>query len=129
MYIIRAVLCVALLIIVCAADARQIRFLPNFTDIYIKTSRGILKMAEKSNKKPTNPAANKNNGKGEKKHLKLLLAGGKHKWPAMFWNAAERLGKDLTLGDTIDVVYRLERNLFNGMETAQMIVQEAERSR
>ena len=67
MYIIRAVLCVALLIIVCAADARQIRFLPNFTDIYIKTSRGILKMAEKSNKKPTNPAANKNNGKGEKK--------------------------------------------------------------
>ena len=68
-------------------------------------------------------------GKGEKKHLKLLLAGGKHKWPAMFWNAAERLGKDLTLGDTIDVVYRLERNLFNGMETAQMIVQEAERSR
>ena len=68
-------------------------------------------------------------GKGEKKHLKLLLAGGKHKWPALFWNAAERLGKDFALGDTIDVVYRLERNLFNGMETAQMIVQEVERSK
>ena len=68
-------------------------------------------------------------GKGEKKHLKLVLAGGKHKWPALFWNAAERLGKDFALGDTIDVVYRLERNLFNGMETAQMIVQEVERSK
>ena len=68
-------------------------------------------------------------GKGEKKHLKLVLAGGKHKWPALFWNAAERLGRDFSLGDSIDVVYRLERNLFNGMETAQMIVQEAERSR
>ncbi len=67
-------------------------------------------------------------GKGEKKHLKLVLAGGKHKWPALFWNAAERLGKDFVLGDTIDVVYRLERNLFNGMETAQMIIQEAEKS-
>lgn len=68
-------------------------------------------------------------GKGEKKHLKLLLAGGKHKWPALFWNAAERLGRDFSLGDSIDVVYRLERNLFNGMETAQMIVQEVERSK
>lgn len=67
-------------------------------------------------------------GKGEKKHLKLVLAGGKHKWPALFWNAAERLGKDFVLGETIDVVYRLERNLFNGMETAQMIIQEAEKS-
>ncbi len=67
-------------------------------------------------------------GKGEKKHLKLVLAGGKHKWPALYWNAAERLGTDFAPGDTIDVVYRLDRNLFNGMETAQMIVQEVERS-
>ena len=67
-------------------------------------------------------------GKGEKKHLKLVLSGGKHKWPAMFWNAAQRLGTDFALGDTIDVVYRVDRNLFNGMETAQMIVQEVERS-
>lgn len=67
-------------------------------------------------------------GKGEKKHLKLILADGKHKWPALYWNAAERLGTDFAPGDTIDVVYRLDRNLFNGMESAQMIVQEVERS-
>ena len=67
-------------------------------------------------------------GKGEKKHLKLILAGGKHKWPALYWNAAERLGTDFAPGDTIDLVYRVERNVFNGMESAQMIVQEAERS-
>ena len=67
-------------------------------------------------------------GKGEKKHLKLILAGGKHKWPALFWNAAERLGTDFAPGDTIDLVYRVERNVFNGMESAQMIVQEVERS-
>jgi len=67
-------------------------------------------------------------GKGEKKHLKLVLAGGKHKWPALYWNAAERLGTDFAPGDTIDLVYRVERNVFNGMESAQMIVQEVERS-
>lgn len=67
-------------------------------------------------------------GKGEKKHLKLILAGGKHKWPALYWNAAERLGTDFAPGDTIDLVYRVERNVFNGMESAQMIVQEVERS-
>ena len=67
-------------------------------------------------------------GKGEKKHLKLILAGGKHKWPALFWNAAERLGTDFAPGDTIDLVYRVERNVFNGMESAQMVVQEVERS-
>lgn len=66
--------------------------------------------------------------KGEKKHLKLILAGGKHKWPALYWNAAERLGTDFAPGDTIDLVYRVERNVFNGMESAQMIVQEVERS-
>ena len=67
-------------------------------------------------------------GKGEKKHLKLILAGGKHKWPALYWNAAERLGTDFAPGDTIDLVYRVERNVFNGMESAQMVVQEVERS-
>lgn len=67
-------------------------------------------------------------GKGEKKHLKLILADGKHKWPALYWNAAERLGTDFAPGDTIDLVYRVERNVFNGMESAQMIVQEVERS-
>lgn len=67
-------------------------------------------------------------GKGEKKHLKFILAGGKHKWPALYWNAAERLGRDFAPGDTVDLVYRLERNVFNGMESAQMIVQEVERS-
>lgn len=67
-------------------------------------------------------------GKGEKKHLKLILAGGKHKWPALYWNAAERLGTDFAPGDTIDLVYQVERNVFNGMESAQMIVQEVERS-
>ncbi|AEE16520.1 single-stranded-DNA-specific exonuclease RecJ [Treponema brennaborense] len=68
-------------------------------------------------------------GKTEKKHLKLTLAGGKTKWPALYWSAAERLGTDFNVGDTVDVLYQVNRNTFNGMETAQLIINALEKSR
>ena len=59
-------------------------------------------------------------GKGEKKHLKLLIEIGEFKWPAIFWNSAERVGRDFTKGDVVDVAYRVERNFYGGNETLQL---------
>lgn len=67
-------------------------------------------------------------GKGDKKHLKLTLDGGKHKWPALYWNAAEKLNNNFKVGDSIDILYQLNRNLFNGTEKVQIILENAEKT-
>lgn len=66
-------------------------------------------------------------GKTEKQHLKLTFEGGKFKWPAIFWQAAERLNRDFAIGDTVDAVFQIGRNTFNGAETPQMILQDIQR--
>ena len=63
-------------------------------------------------------------GKTEKQHLKLLLDCGKNKWPALFWGEAERLHRDFDKGDYIDILYQVNRNTFNGAESAQMILKD-----
>ena len=63
-------------------------------------------------------------GKTEKLHLKLTFDCGKYKWPAIFWQASERLNRDFAVGDFVDVAFRLNRNTFNGTETPQMILQD-----
>ena len=67
-------------------------------------------------------------GKSEKKHLKLTLDTGKHKWPALAWNSADRLGTEINVGDRIDVLYQISRNTFHGMESAQMIINAFEKT-
>lgn len=68
-------------------------------------------------------------GKSEKKHLKLTLDTGKHKWPALAWNSADRLGTEINVGDRIDVLYQISRNTFHGMESAQMIINAFEKTK
>lgn len=68
-------------------------------------------------------------GKTEQNHLKMLLDGGLHKWPAVFWNAAERVGRDFTKEDRVDVVYHLSRNYYQGRESLQLIVLDMKRCR
>ena len=63
-------------------------------------------------------------GKTERMHLKLTLDCGETKWPALFWGEGERLGRDFAKGDNVDVLYEINRNLFNGVETAQMILKD-----
>jgi single-stranded-DNA-specific exonuclease len=67
-------------------------------------------------------------GKSEAKHVKLSLDAGSCKWPALYWQAAEKVKRDFDLGDTVDLVFTLNRNWFNGMETPQMIVTDLARS-
>lgn len=59
-------------------------------------------------------------GKGEKMHLKITADCGKYKWPCIFWNEGERLGRDFNVGDRVDFIFRVERNVFNRIETPQI---------
>ena len=67
-------------------------------------------------------------GKQEKSHLKLLLDFGAHRWPALWWNAADRYRKDFTEADRIDVAFRLQRNYWNGQETPQLVIIDARKA-
>jgi single-stranded-DNA-specific exonuclease len=67
-------------------------------------------------------------GKTETRHVKLLLDAGKHKWPALYWQAADKVNVDFSLGDTVDLVFELSRNYYQGTETPQMIVTDLRRS-
>ncbi len=58
-------------------------------------------------------------GNGQQ-HLKMLIAADKFKWPAVFWKAADRAGRDFSLGDTVDIVFRLGRNYFQNKEILQL---------
>ncbi len=66
-------------------------------------------------------------GRKEAAHVRLLLAADRYKWPAVYWNAAERAGRDFAPGDTVDVVYRLGRNYFQNTETLQLTVVDLKR--
>ena len=67
-------------------------------------------------------------GKNDAKHVKLTLDAGKHKWPAIYWQAADKVKRDFDLNDYVDLVYRISRNRFNGVETPQMIITDLKRS-
>jgi len=67
-------------------------------------------------------------GKGEQLHVKLLLDSGSFKWPAIYWRAGDKVNQDFSLGDTVDVVFRLGRNYFQNTETSQLTVLDLKRS-
>lgn len=67
-------------------------------------------------------------GKGEKSHLKIIVNTGKFKWPCLFWNEGERLHRDFNVGDDVDILFHVERNVFNGMETPQIILTDIKKS-
>jgi single-stranded-DNA-specific exonuclease len=62
-------------------------------------------------------------GKPEPKHVRLTLDCGKHAWPAVYWQAAERVGKrEFAVNDRVDIVFKVGRNWFGGAETPQLVV-------
>ena len=67
-------------------------------------------------------------GKQEKSHLKLTLDFGANRWPALWWSAAERLGRDFSATDRLDLVFRVGKNHWNGMETPQLVILDARRA-
>jgi single-stranded-DNA-specific exonuclease len=64
----------------------------------------------------------------EEQHVRLLLAGGAHRWPAVYWNAADAVGNDFNQRDTVDVVFEINKNFYQQRETTQLIVLDLQRS-
>jgi single-stranded-DNA-specific exonuclease RecJ len=63
-------------------------------------------------------------GKSEAKHVKLTLDTGVYKWPGIYWNASDKVKNEFDIGDTVDIVYNLNRNFFKGNEIPQLIIQD-----
>ena len=62
-------------------------------------------------------------GKNESKHLRMTLSAGKHKWPALYWDAAERvINKEFDKGDYVDAVFTITRDWYKGIATPQMMI-------
>ena len=62
-------------------------------------------------------------GKPDAKHVKMTLDAGKYKWPALYWQSAERvINKEFGVNDKVDIVYNLSRDYFKGNETPQIII-------
>jgi single-stranded-DNA-specific exonuclease len=68
-------------------------------------------------------------GRKDLNHLKLLLEAGSTRWPAVYWNAAPRFPGEFTIGDAVDVVYRLGRNSYGGGENLQLTILDLENPR
>ena len=61
-------------------------------------------------------------GKKEIQHVKLLLEYGEYKWPGLYWNASEKVEREFSNGDTVDIVFRLSRNYYLNKENLQLTV-------
>lgn len=66
-------------------------------------------------------------GKTERQHLKIIFDCGKFKFTGMFWGEGERLNRDFSVGDRLNVLFNIGRNTFNGNTVPQMIILDAEK--
>jgi single-stranded-DNA-specific exonuclease len=63
-------------------------------------------------------------GKDEAKHVKLTLDAGQLKWPALYWNAASRVKTEFDKESTVDIVYTVNKNWYNGAVTPQLVIKD-----
>jgi len=68
-------------------------------------------------------------GKPESKHLKLTLDTGKFKWPALYWQSADRvLNREFAINDKVDIIFNFNRDYFKGNEIPQIIIIDLKKS-
>jgi single-stranded-DNA-specific exonuclease len=67
-------------------------------------------------------------GKPEAKHAKLTVDTGNNKWPAVYWQAADKVKRDFDIRDQVDLVFKITRNYFKGNEIPQLVVSDLRRS-
>jgi single-stranded-DNA-specific exonuclease len=58
----------------------------------------------------------------DQSHLRLLLAIGSRKWPAIYWSAAERFNRDFSLNSLVDCSFTIERNYFGANSNLQLTI-------
>jgi len=68
-------------------------------------------------------------GKPDAKHVKMMLDAGKYKWPALYWQSADRVtNKEFGINDKVDIVFNLSRDYFKGNETPQIMILDLKKS-
>jgi single-stranded-DNA-specific exonuclease len=68
-------------------------------------------------------------GKPEAKHVKMTLDAGKYKWPALYWQSADRVtNKEFGINDKVDVAFNITRDYYKGNETPQMMILDLKKS-
>lgn len=67
-------------------------------------------------------------GKGDPMSVKLTLDAKASKWPGLYWGAGNLLKQEFDKGDYVDILYELERNTYNGVETLQLKIIDLKRS-
>jgi single-stranded-DNA-specific exonuclease len=67
-------------------------------------------------------------GKKELAHIRMLVESPLYRWPAIFWNSADRVEKDFSEGDLVDIVYNLSVNYFQQTETLRLNIMDIKRS-
>ncbi len=64
-------------------------------------------------------------GKPKNNHLKLLVSLGANRWPALWWDGAERDGTVIKKDAEVDLVYRVDRDRWRGADARRLTVLEA----
>jgi len=68
-------------------------------------------------------------GRPDSKHVKMTLDAGKHKWPALYWQSADRITNgEFGLNDKVDIVYSITRDYYRGNETPQIMIMDLRKS-
>jgi len=68
-------------------------------------------------------------GKPESKHLKLTLDAGKYKWPALYWQNADRVhNKEFGINDKVDIAFNVTRDFYKGNEIPQIMILDLKKS-
>jgi single-stranded-DNA-specific exonuclease len=67
-------------------------------------------------------------GKNGAPHVRLTLDIGNHKWPAVYWQAAEKVPGEFDLNDSVDLAFTMARNWFNGEGKPQLIITDMRRT-
>ncbi|MDR3249290.1 MAG: single-stranded-DNA-specific exonuclease RecJ [Treponema sp.] len=67
-------------------------------------------------------------GKNGAKHVRLTLDTGAYKWPAVYWQAADKIPGEFDMNDVVDIIFSMSRNWFNGDGKPQLIIADLKRS-
>lgn len=59
------------------------------------------------------------------KHLKLLVSLGSNRWPALWWDGAKNYGSLIKVDDEVDLIYKLDRDLWRGIDARRLTILEA----
>ncbi len=64
----------------------------------------------------------------EKGNLKLSIQVGSYTWSAMYWGGGRKFKTEFDIGDTVNLVFRLGRNYWNGQANLQLTILDIEKA-